>query len=70
MAQIARVRTQWTGTPSAGSLSTHYFGPDVSVTTLPDIQACVDRVRDFWVAMIASIQIGRASCRERVLRLV
>jgi hypothetical protein len=58
MAQLARVRTKWTGTPSPNSLSTHYFGPDVSVTTLADIQACVDRVRDMWVAMVGNIQIG------------
>lgn len=58
MAQMARVRTVWSGSASAGSLSTHYFGPDVSVTTLPDIQACVDRVRDFWTALNPGIATG------------
>lgn len=58
MTTMARVRTVWSGSASAGSLSTHYFGPDVSVTTLPDIQACVDRVRDFWVLLNPGIATG------------
>jgi hypothetical protein len=58
VASIARVRTVWSGAASAGSLSTHYFGATASVPTTADIQACVDRVRDFWIALNPGILAG------------
>lgn len=58
MPSVARVRTVWSGSASAGSLSTHYFGATSSVPTTADIQACVDRVRDFWTALNAGILTG------------
>lgn len=58
MAHIARVRTDWSGGLSAGSLSTHYFGPDTTGGVLADFQQCVDRVRDFWTALNTHMQIG------------
>ena len=58
MTIMARVRTVWSGSASAGSLSTHYFGPDMSITTGADNQACVDRVRDFWTALNPGIATG------------
>lgn len=58
MAALGRVRTIWTGGGISGGLSTFYFGPDMTITTLADRQACVDRIRDFWVALQTHIQIG------------
>lgn len=58
MALMQRVRTSWSGSASAGSLSTHYFGPVPGSVTTADIQACVDRVRDFWTAVQSHIATG------------
>lgn len=56
--ELGRVRTIWTGFGVGGALSTHYFGPNMGVTTLAERQACIDRVRDFWVAMQTHMAIG------------
>lgn len=58
MATLGRVRTTWAAGPVTGSLSTHYFGPNMNAPTTTEIQACVDRVRDFWTALNNHIQIG------------
>lgn len=57
-ASIARVRTAWSGSASAGSLSTHYFGGISGVPTVADVQGCIDRVRDFWTALNPGILTG------------
>ena len=56
--ELGRVRTIWTGAGVGGALSTHYFGPNMGTHTLAERQACIDRVRDFWVAMQTHMQIG------------
>lgn len=57
MALLMRVRTAWSGL-ATGLLSTHYFGPVPGAETTADIQACVDRIRDFWTAMAPRINSG------------
>lgn len=58
MSALGRVRTIWTGTGVGGALSTFYFGPNMNAHTLADRQACIDRIRDFWVALQTHMQIG------------
>jgi hypothetical protein len=55
---IFRVRTSWSGSDSAGSLSTHYFGTTSGTPSVADIQACIDRIRDFWTALNGHIATG------------
>ena len=58
MATLGRVKTIWTGTGVGGALSTFYFGPNMNAHTLPERQACIDRVRDFWTILDPHMQIG------------
>lgn len=55
---MLRVRTEWSGSGSAGSLSTHYFGPVSGAPNPLDVQACVDRIHNFWQALNAHIATG------------
>lgn len=67
MATILRVRTDWSGGAVAGSLSTHYFGPNASAATAADAQAVVDLVRNFWTALNPGIQAGIVWTTESVV---
>jgi len=39
-------------------LSTHYFGPVAGAPAALDVQACVDRIHNFWQALNAHIGTG------------